>query len=369
MARVTSAGWYPDPAGQPSTYRYWDGTSWSEATTTNPATPAPGAPPPPQAPPPPASPYQAPGAPPAPPTSAQTGYGEITPPPPGFPQQAPGQQAYPPQGYQQGYGQQPGYPPGGGYGQPGYGAPPAGGSGGGSGRTVAIVLLAIVLIVALGVGAFFVVRAATGDDGNDTATDSPSSTADSQSTTVPTDQECNGGHPDPGKLDAASPTLTGGGLTIPSMTDQGYTVDHRVSKPYTFADDFQSSYLVIDQEGGWISSYGVGALPKADGFDGTQQAAEAVLYCMTNSDLYDGFTGTTDKTVGAVSVDGHDAYSILTEVRVDNPDVHVEGDLLQVVVVDTGDPDSYGVYISGVPLGDDNAAQQQADEFDQISVG
>jgi hypothetical protein len=89
---------------------------------------------------------------------------------------------------------------------------------------------------------------------------------------------------------------------------------------------------------------------------------------MTHSGLYEGFTGATDVKVGPVSVDGHDAYSILTEVRVDNPDVNVEGDLLQVVVVDTGDPGNYGLYISGVPLGDSNAAQQQSDEFDQITV-
>ncbi|MDR1355809.1 MAG: DUF2510 domain-containing protein [Propionibacteriaceae bacterium] len=29
-------GWYPDPSGQPGRYRYWDGTGWSTATTTNP---------------------------------------------------------------------------------------------------------------------------------------------------------------------------------------------------------------------------------------------------------------------------------------------------------------------------------------------
>ena len=30
-------GWYPDPAGRPGGYRYWDGKNWSAATTTNPA--------------------------------------------------------------------------------------------------------------------------------------------------------------------------------------------------------------------------------------------------------------------------------------------------------------------------------------------
>ena len=37
-------GWYPDPGGRPDRYRYWNGRSWSEETSSDPADPAPGAP-------------------------------------------------------------------------------------------------------------------------------------------------------------------------------------------------------------------------------------------------------------------------------------------------------------------------------------
>ena len=35
-------GWYPDPAGTPNRFRYWDGRAWSPDTTDNPAAAAPG---------------------------------------------------------------------------------------------------------------------------------------------------------------------------------------------------------------------------------------------------------------------------------------------------------------------------------------
>lgn len=34
-------GWYPDPAGAPGRFRYWDGTSWSAQTTADPTAAAP----------------------------------------------------------------------------------------------------------------------------------------------------------------------------------------------------------------------------------------------------------------------------------------------------------------------------------------
>lgn len=340
---VTSAGWYPDPAGQPNTYRYWNGQSWSQETTGNPASPPPGAPP-----------YQA--------------YGQ-----PGYTQS----------GYTQ---------PG--YGQGGYGAtpPPPGGSGG-AGKTIAIVVAAVVLLAALGAGAFFLVRSLD-DGGDESASDDSSESADptgsetgatddaSPTESGPTDDEtgggtnvgptraqCSGGAPDPGRLQATTSTLTGGGLTIPSLTDQGYTVDAAVSAAFTWADAYQVSYKVIESAGeGWIANYGVGGLARDHGFESPQQAAEVVLQCMTSSDMYQGYSGSTDLEVGPVTVDGHDAYSILTEVRVDNPDVQAEGDVTQVVVVDTGDPASYGLYISVVPIGDQAEINRQARVFDQIDV-
>ena len=41
--RVTAGpGWYPDPGGQPSMFRYWDGRAWSAALSPHPSAPPPG---------------------------------------------------------------------------------------------------------------------------------------------------------------------------------------------------------------------------------------------------------------------------------------------------------------------------------------
>jgi Protein of unknown function (DUF2510) len=38
---MPASGWYPDPDGTPDRYRFWDGTAWSSATTTDPRQPPP----------------------------------------------------------------------------------------------------------------------------------------------------------------------------------------------------------------------------------------------------------------------------------------------------------------------------------------
>lgn len=40
---MSSPGWYPDPSGQPNSFRYWDGQAWSQQTTDNPYVPPPSA--------------------------------------------------------------------------------------------------------------------------------------------------------------------------------------------------------------------------------------------------------------------------------------------------------------------------------------
>lgn len=386
---MTNAGWYPDPAGQPQTYRYWDGQRWSQETTGDPYAPAPGqgpgrAPGQPGGEPPtavvpggaPAPSYQ-PQQPQQPPSAPQPpqGYGAIAPPPSSGPGYGAG-------GYG-GYGQQPFATPGG-----------SGGSSGGAGKTIGIVALAILLIVGLGVGAFFIVQSVRGDDDtkadDDTsetteesgdATDDPTEPSDPTESTDPTDtpttpnddtdtsvvpttEQCTGVRPGDGKPSGGG-VLKGGGLTVPIV--DGYASEAIYASVFTFANDVEVAYKKI--EASWISIYAVGGVPKNKGYEDPEHAVEVLTQCMTgSSQFYSGFTGRTDLEEGPITVDGHEGYSLVTEVRVETPEVQAEGDQMQVIVVETDDPGTYGLYVSQVTIGMQDLLDLQEQNVKEITV-
>lgn len=347
--RVTNAGWYPDPAGAPDTYRYWDGQAWSQMTTTQPSSggAASSAP---------AAPATPPPAPTLPPTAATA--------------LPPAQPPYQPQ-HQQQYQQQPTWnptpPPGG-----------TGGTGGGStGKTVGIVVAAVLVLALLGVGGFFGIRALSGDDdgdGGDKKADDPTSqtsdgpTDETSSTVRPTGIQCTGGKPEPTTPpDPSATTLTGGGLTIPHL--DGYTTDAAQSPAHTYADGFIAQIAEVVPKK-WISLYGVGAIPRAHGFEGVDSTAEIIMQCLTTNDqIYRGFSERTDLKREEITVDGKPGYRITSEIRVTGQGLPIEGDVATVVIVDTGDPASYGVFVGVAPIGDDARIAQEEQVVEEISVG
>ncbi|MDQ6525143.1 MULTISPECIES: DUF2510 domain-containing protein [unclassified Nocardioides] len=364
---MTNAGWYPDPAGAPDTYRYWDGQAWSQMTTTQPSGGArpDGA----AATPPPAEPTVAPPAP----------YGAVPASPPPPPPPSP----YGDQGGYGGYGGQ----VGGGYGQQWSPTPTPGGGGSGN-KTVLIVIAAVVALVLLGVGGFFGIRALVGDDEDKKADDDSSQTDESEptegtdgteesdepdpsdgssSTVRPTGIQCTGGAPAPSAtLDPAATELTGGRLTIPRQPDHALVGGDQVE--LNFANGLVLQYANVDES--WVTLTGVGGLAKANGFDDIATAAEVVMQCLTGNDkVYRGFTGRTDLTNEEISVDGKPAYRITAEVRVTDPEVTVEGDVTDVIVVDTGDPSEFGIYIGMAAIGDDALISANEAVIDQIKVG
>lgn len=346
---MTNAGWYPDPAGAPDTYRYWDGQAWSQMTTTTP--PVGNAP-------------QAPQQPQQPPAQPQTVYGAVPP------------VAPPPAG---GYGQ-----PQGGYGQQPWSPSPQQGGGGGNGKVIGIVIAAVLALVLIGIGGFFGVKALTGDDDKDDkkADDDTSQTTDESGSTDATDEptdgtsstvrptgiQCTGGSPEPATAPSTTATsLTGGGLTVPLPS--GYAVEPRSASAHSFGDSVQVGVKVVIEDK-WISEYAVGGLAKANDFTDPEQAAEVVMQCLTASDLfYEGFTGREDLEREEVTVDGRSGYRITSELRVSDPEVTYGGDQTTVIVLDTGDPDSFGLFLGVVPLGESSYEAELEDTIAAIKVG
>lgn len=261
-----------------------------------------------------------------------------------------------------------------------------------------IVVAAVLALLLLGTGGFFGVRALQGDDGDkkaddpsskSTTTDDTDSTdgtestestdstdgtdgtdsgpsAGTTSTYRPTGIQCTGGDPIPEKeLKKKVKNLSAGGVTIPRP--KGFEANGYAASPFTYADHLAIAGQLVEK--GWVSLYAVGSIPTADGFDSTEQAAEIAMQCMVaNEDVYSGFKSRTDLSHEEVTVDGKKGYRVSSEIRVAGSNVSVEGDVTTVVVIDTGDADNYGFYMSVVPIGDADRIAQADKIYDQISV-
>lgn len=304
-------GWYPDPAGTPNRFRYWDGRSWSSDTTDNPAS-APG------------------GA---------EGHGG--------PAVASG----------------------------GSGAPPADRAR----RRFGPLILALVALVVLVLVGVFVVRGLFADRPIVDPGPLPSSTVsgwdDSSPTTepetptptssvsqppptptptpTPTEEQplqpCPEGDPGARQDHPSDGRIHGGGLSFPKIS--GW-------KGLSTASEYSWAYDVAGQqkqlEPMWIASATVGALFTGDGFDEPRRSAELVMQCVITSGFYTETAERTDLWSKAITVGGRPAWSIRAEVRIDSPDVRADGDTVEVIVVDTGSPESLAVFAGAVSLGDDD---------------
>lgn len=290
----STPGWYPDPAGTPGRFRYWDGRAWSATTTTDPSQP--------------------------PPAAATT------------PSQPADQSRRP-----------------------------------GRGLLIGIIATALVLVVVVVLG----VRALLDQGGPITGPPPPSSTVSAWDETSkpdptpsaspspsdppsPSDEPppeqvaCPQGDPVARNDHPADGRVHGGGLSFPKVS--GW--EDNPGAGFTWAYDVAAQSDPVEET--WVALMAVGALRMADGFENPQASAEAITACLSTSDYYAGFTGATELDSGEVTVDGQPGWRIRTEIRVDDPDVEAEGDVLDVVVVDTGAGESLGMFVGAVPLDDDS---------------
>jgi hypothetical protein len=176
----------------------------------------------------------------------------------------------------------------------------------------------------------------------ETPTPTPSASVPSPTPTpVPTPTEeqplqpCPKGQPLTRQDHPTDGRVHGGGLSFPEA--KGWESSSGFA--YSWAYDV-GSQVKLAESPNWYSDLTVGALFTGDGFDEPRRSAELVMQCMITSGLYKNLVGRENIWSKAVTVDGHPAWSIRADVLVDYPDLTTKGDTVEVIVVDTGSPES-----------------------------
>jgi len=318
---MSAAGWYPDPGGQSGLFRYWTGTAWTAAVTSDPSAPPPV------------------GS--APPThSAFGGYSGYGAHGSGYSGTGGGQASW---GTQSG-----------GYSGDDYATPTRKKSSAGLIVGLVAVIVAVVLIAWFAIPRVF----NSGGGGGGTGQPGPGN---------PTAVMCPKVNDNQGSTNRVeNGRVYGGKMSYPVLGSPWSTPKPGNKVPYG-PDAY--SQTVLDQaaydgnpEHDWVSSVIVADLWNGDGFGSMQQAAELVLHCVMGT-YYGNMAVTQTNTTGAPhSVSGHNGWLIDTTLTFSLPGLNATSERVLMLVVDTGPGTSgegtYALYYSSVP---NTSSQNQPD--------
>jgi Protein of unknown function (DUF2510) len=285
-------GWYPDPAGVPGRYRYWDGSQWSRITTVDPRQPLPAA--------------------------GESG-------------EAAGVDA-----------------------EPGAASPGSETRRLPVIIGVLVVLLALVAVGAGNLRQAAdrprPTPTTTGLTGS-----SPTPTVGSRQTpsatptpATPVPVRCPKGDP---TLRAPHPTdgrVYGGNLSF----EEQPTFERAAGEPrFHFAYDVIQQTLIVSRDPNWIAQLAVGQLRAKDGFfDDPRITVENLARCVITGQMYSPYLPTrTDIRSESLSIDGHPGWLIESEITVDRPDIPIAGDHTIFIVVRDGK--DWGFFFGAVPIG------------------
>jgi Protein of unknown function (DUF2510) len=289
---MPAAGWYPDPAGVPGRYRYWDGSQWSTVITENPRGPGPADSP--------AS-SSAPGEPPksrSPSRPARTRRLALI-------------------------------------------------------IAVLAVAVSAVVAVAILIGNFrplvndprptaTVSPSEASPDRSATATPTPSATAKPPLVRCPTGNPTQrAGHP-------IDDRVYGGNLSFEAQpTFEPAALEER----FSFAYDVLQQTLPVSQNPAWIAQLAVGQLRGEDGFvHGARNTAESLAQCVVTTTMYSPYVPTRgDIRSESLSINGRNGWLIESEITVDQPDLALLGDHVIFIVVRDGK--DWGFFFGAVPIG------------------
>lgn len=287
---MSTPGWYPDPGGQPGAYRYWDGTGWTNQLTSDPGGAAP----------------VPPSGGPGPSGSASGGAGGSA------------------------WGPTTGLPGAGG--ATTYAAAPTRSS-----RrwligliAVAVALIVVVVLVVRGLGG--VLGGVPGLPGGDPSTNvCPQPETSSSPTPQPADGRVHSGPLSYPKLPAPW------GEPLPNTE-------------VPFGRDVLQQFVQTEQTPtmSWGAAVMVGELVAGDGFFEPKDGAEIVLKCVTGTFYGDAEVTRNDTVSKAMTVDGHQAWIMESDLSFSITGLEATNELLTVVIVDL-ENGSAGLFASSVP--------------------
>jgi hypothetical protein len=292
---MPDAGWYPDPAGAPGRYRYWDGSRWSSVTTDDPRR-----------------------------------AGPAKPPASGSKPTEPGEDGLPGQPLRR---RRLGLIIG----------------------VLAVVLLAIVASVIF-LGNFrsvvdnpIATPSVSGtEDSSPSGTPTSTTTPSTTPTAIPQAPPCPTGNPNQRARHPNDGRVYGGNLSFEAQpTFESAAVEPR----FSFAYDVLQQTLPVSQSPPWIAQLAVGQLRRKDGFVGdARNTVERLVQCVIIGNMYGPYVPTrTDIRSESLSIDGRNGWLIDSEITVDRPDVQVGGDHVIFIVVRDGR--DWGFFFGAVPVG------------------
>jgi Protein of unknown function (DUF2510) len=286
------AGWYPDPAGVPGRYRYWDGSNWSTVTSDDPRRPRPAE-------------SRASSSPPSEPSNAE---------PPNQPAR-----------WRR------------------------------SALMLGVLAVAVSTVVAVAIlignlrslgddpppGAATSPSELASPARTPTATQTPSATP----SPVPL-VRCPMGNPNQRARHPIDSRVYGGNLSFQAQP----TFEPAALEPrFSFAYDVLQQTLPVSQNPAWIAQLAVGQLRASDGFvHDARNTVESFAQCVVTGRMYGPYVPTRgDIRSESLSIDGRRGWLIESEITLDRPDL--AGDHVIFIVVRDGK--DWGFFFGAVPIG------------------
>ncbi|TRY18796.1 DUF2510 domain-containing protein [Tessaracoccus rhinocerotis] len=155
--------------------------------------------------------------------------------------------------------------------------------------------------------------------------------------------------------------MHGGGLSFEARDD--WRADP-VYMPWIYDHNSQTR-IIVD---GWQSNLSVGTVRKEEGFTSPRQAAESIMACMSSSSLFNDFSGREDLLNEQFELQGKRGWRITANVRVANFGQGIEGDVVDIIVLDLGDAETFSIFISCATIDHEENLQEVAEATDTLRV-